>query len=216
MKFTAVIFDLDGTLLDHFTAIHKVFSVVFEKVGAPPRSFEEVKRAVGGSHETTLRKFVTEEQFPEATRIYRELIQGEMALEGVSLLDGVKETLVELQRRGVKLGVLTNKWGLITRRLLAHLEVEQFFGAVVGVEDTPWKKPQPEMTHYALEKLGVTARETLLVGDSPFDVATARAAGLKVCLVPTGTHSREQLVEEKPDWLVKSLRDVVAIVERGS
>jgi phosphoglycolate phosphatase-like HAD superfamily hydrolase len=86
----------------------------------------------------------------------------------------------------------------------------------VGVEDTPWKKPQPEMTHYALEKLGVTARETLLVGDSPFDVATARAAGLKVCLVPTGTHSREQLVEEKPDWLVKSLRDVVAIVERGS
>jgi phosphoglycolate phosphatase len=213
LKFQAVIFDLDGTLVDHFTAIHKVFSVVLARVGAPARSFEEVKRAVGGSHETTLRKFVTEAQFEEALKIYRELIQGEMALEGVFLLDGARETLEQLEQRGVKMAVLTNKWGKVTRRLLQHLEAAHFFGAIVGVEDTRWRKPERELTDYTMKQLGVMAAQTLMVGDSPFDVATARNAGLKVCLVPTGTHTAEELAAERPDWLVSSLRDVVGVVD---
>jgi phosphoglycolate phosphatase len=214
LRFRAVIFDLDGTLLDHFRAIHKVFSVVFERVGAPPRGFEEVKRAVGGSHETTLRQFVSDAQFDEALRIYRELIQGEMALEGVLLLEGAAETLEQLRLRGVKMAVLTNKWGKVSRRLLHHLEVAHYFAAIVGAEDTPWKKPQPEMTDFTLRKLGASPAETLLVGDSPFDAATARAAGLKVCLIATGTHTREQLMGEQPDWLVGSLREVIGLLDR--
>ncbi len=216
LKFRAVLFDLDGTLIDHFTAIHKCVNYAFEKVGAPQRSFEEIKRNVGGSHEKLLHLFVTDAQFPEVERIYREMITGAAALDGVFLLDGARETLEQLQTRGVKMAVLTNKWGKVTRRLLEHLEVHQFFDAMVGVEDTQWRKPEKELTDYTMKKLGVTAKQTLMVGDSPFDVATGRNAGLKVCAVATGTHSREQLELEKPDWLVNSLRDVIRIVERGA
>jgi phosphoglycolate phosphatase len=207
-----VIFDLDGTLVDHFEAIYKCLSLAFEKVGAPPRSFDEVKAAVGGSHEATLRKFVTEAQFAEAVRHYREAVSGPTGLVGVRLLDGARDVLMQLRRDGVKTAVLTNKWGELSRRLMRHLEVEQLLDVVMGFEDTPWRKPQAELTRHTLEKLGVAPTEALMVGDSPFDVATGRAAGMKVCCVPTGTHTREQLETEKPDWIVASLRDVTRIV----
>jgi phosphoglycolate phosphatase len=89
--------------------------------------------------------------------------------------------------------VLTNKNGEFARRLCAHLGLAPFLRGVFGADDTPWLKPQPELTAHVLAQLGADAAGACLVGDSPFDVATARNGGFPAFVVTTGTHTAAQL-----------------------
>ena len=76
-----------------------------------------------------------------------------------------------------------------------HLGLTPLVDLVVGVKDTPWRKPDPEFTHHVLDQLEATAGESLLVGDSPFDFVSADKVGMDCRLVTTGTHTIEELSE---------------------
>ena len=89
MKMRAILFDLDGTLIDQFLAIHKAFSKTLVRMGFPPPSFDEVKRAVGGSSDTTMSKLIGSERADEAVSILRPIFEKEM-FEGLILLPYVK------------------------------------------------------------------------------------------------------------------------------
>ena len=90
MKTRAILFDLDGTLIDQFLAIHKAFSKTLVKMGFPPPSFDEVKRAVGGASDTTMAKLIGSERAEEAVSILRPIFEKEM-FEGLILLPYVKD-----------------------------------------------------------------------------------------------------------------------------
>ena len=209
MRFRTVLFDLDGTLIDHLPAIHRSYGHTLPQLGLPAPTYLEVKRAIGGGLEHAMRKFVSEAQLPEALRIYRAFWDRTM-LEGATLMPGARELLGWLRGRGVQTAVFTNKHGPSSRRLLEHLGIGDLLDGVFGAADTPWYKPDPQFTTHVLRGLGASAEATCLVGDSPFDVAAATNAGLAFVGLETGTHTADELRAAGATSIFPGLRELGA------
>ncbi|MBI5381388.1 MAG: HAD family hydrolase [Opitutae bacterium] len=208
MRFATVLFDLDGTLIDHLRAIHRSYSHTLPQLGLPAPTLEQVRRAIGGGLEHAMRKFVPEAQLAAALAIYRAYWDRTM-LDDVELLPGAREVLTGLQARGVTCAVFTNKHGPSSRRVCEHLGIAPFLQRVYGAHDTPWLKPQPEYAALVLRELGAEAGTTLMVGDSPFDVQAARNGGLAACwCVITGTHEEHELQAAGADRVFPGLHEV--------
>jgi phosphoglycolate phosphatase-like HAD superfamily hydrolase len=196
--------DLDGTLIDHFAAIHRAYGHTMRELGRPLPTLEQVRAAVGGGLDTAIRRFVPESELAQAMRIYREYWDATM-LDDVVLLPGARELLEALRARGARAGVLTNKLGTSSRRICQHLGLAPLLGAVVGAQDTAWLKPQPEITDHTLALLGASREGALMVGDSPFDIDTGHNAGLPSWCVTTGTHNAQELRAAGADAIFASL-----------
>tara|TARA_A100001015_G_C15023172_1_gene729059 strand:- start:869 stop:1543 length:675 start_codon:yes stop_codon:yes gene_type:complete len=192
MQIRAIMFDLDGTLIDQFDAIHRSFSKVLVKMGFPEPSFETVKRAVGGASENTMSKLVGPERAKEAVQLLRPIFELEM-LNGLVALPGSLEILQTCSDLGIRTAVLTNKHGPHARTACSHLGFDSHLELVIGANDTEWKKPEPQLTHRTLELLSAQIESTIYVGDSPYDYETAKAVGMNAYLVSTGTHSFAEL-----------------------
>ena len=192
MRFRTVLFDLDGTLIEHLPAIHRCYVHTLPQLGYPAPSYDEVKRAIGGGLPRAMSCFVPADRVEEALAIYRPHWDATM-LEDVTLMPGASALLVKLRERGVQCGVFTNKHGLSARRICEHLRVEALLDDVVGAGDTAWLKPDPKFAAWALERLNAVASATCLVGDSPFDVQAALSAGMAFAGVTTGTHTEPEL-----------------------
>ncbi len=204
MRFQTILFDLDGTLLDHLPAIHRSYAHTLPQLGLPAPTREQVRRAIGGGLANAMRRFVREPDLPRALEIYRAHWDRTM-LEGAALMPGAGELLRALYARGCRLGVLTNKHGPSSRAVCRHLGIADLFGTITGAEDTPWLKPDARLTAHVLAALGAQAANACLVGDSPFDAETARNGGLPVFLVATGTHSRADLESAGAEHVFRDL-----------
>lgn len=191
-RFDTLLLDLDGTLVDAFTTIHRSYVHVLPQFGLPPPTMEQVRRAVGGGLENAMRHFLPEDKIAEAVKRHVEHTSS-ILLEDVKLLPGGLELLRTQHAAGVVLGVFTNKRGEQSRRICDHLGVTPYLRGVFGAKDTPWLKPQPEFAAHVLAQLGGHPETTMLVGDSPFDVKAAHNGGFACWCVTTGTHTADQL-----------------------
>ncbi len=192
MLFRTVLFDLDGTLIDHFAAIHRCHAHTMRQLGLPEPTPARVRAAVGAGLEVAVERLVGPELKAQALTLYRPYWDAIM-LEDVSLLPGARELLVQLKSRDVRTGVFTNKHGPSSRLLCTHLGLADLLDGNFGATDTPWLKPDPQFTRHVLAALGADAATTLLVGDSPYDFAAAENAGLAFYAVTTGTHCAAEL-----------------------
>ncbi len=206
-NFTTVLFDLDGTLIDHFAAIHRSHSHTMVKLGFPAPTLERVRSAVGGGLENAIAHLIGADRVAEALPIYRAYWDATM-LDDVVLLPGAREILAELRARGVKTAIFTNKIGSSSRLIADHLGLSPHLDANFGAKDTPWVKPQSEFAAHALTRLGATAATTLLVGDSPYDIAAAHNAGFPCWCVTTGTHNTTELAAARADAIFPDLAAV--------
>jgi phosphoglycolate phosphatase len=203
------LFDLDGTLIDHFAAIHRSYVHTMEQLGRPAPTLAEVRRAVGGGLPNAMRRFVSEADVPRALGIYRAYWDRTM-LDDVVLLPGARELLAGLHARDAALAVLTNKVGSSSRLICAHLGLAPFLQAVVGAQDTPWLKPQPELIAHTLGLLGASADGAVMIGDSPYDIEAAHNAALPAWCVATGTHDAGQLRAARADAVYAGLDGIRA------
>jgi phosphoglycolate phosphatase len=192
MRPSTFLFDLDGTLIDHFGAIHRAHTHTMTQLGLPPPTMEQVHRAVGGGVEVAVERLVGRERLAAAMPIYRAFWEKTM-LEGVELMPGARALLAALHARGAKLGVFTNKLGTSSRLVCDHLGITPLLGAIVGAKDTPWLKPEREFAAHVLAQLGAAPATALLVGDSPYDVQAAHNGGFTCWCVTTGTHTAAEL-----------------------
>lgn len=190
--YATLLLDLDGTLVDAFTTIHRSYTHVLPQLGLPAPTMAQVRRAVGGGLENAMRHFVREDQLAEAVRRHIEHTN-RILLEDAKLMPGALELLRAQHAAGVKLAVFTNKRGEHARLVCTHLGVTPYLDGIFGAKDTPWLKPQPEFAAHVLGQLGAAAASTLLLGDSPFDVQAAHNGGFACWCVTTGTHDVEQL-----------------------
>lgn len=211
MSPASVLFDLDGTLIDHFKAIHRCHSHAMRQLGLPAPSLTQVRSAVGGGLELAVERLVGRDLTPAALAIYRPYWDATM-LEDVELLPGAKELLGALRRRGIRTAVFTNKHGPSSRLTCTHLGLTALLDGNFGATDTPWLKPDPAFTRHVLGALGVSASATLLVGDSPFDVATARNGSLGFIGVATGTHTAAELKAAGADRVCADLFAVARVL----
>lgn len=195
IRYRTVLFDLDGTILDHFGAIHASHAYTLKQLGLPTPTMAQVHRAVGGGFEVAVKRMLgpeNEHLLPRALGIYREAWAKNM-FNGVALLPGARGLLEALKAQNVSCGVFTNKHGPSARDVCQHLGVMPLLDGVFGAFDTPWLKPDPEFAAHALDELKATAKTTCLIGDSPYDVEAAINGGFVCYCVTTGTHDADQL-----------------------
>jgi phosphoglycolate phosphatase len=191
-RYATLLLDLDGTLVDAFTTIHRSYCHVLPQFGRPAPTMEQVRRAVGGGLENAMRNFLPEESIAEAVKRHVEHTTA-ILLEDPVLFPGALELVRSQHAAGTKLAVFTNKRGDQARTLCTHLGLDPYLAAVFGAKDTAWLKPQPEFAAHVLAQLGAAKESTMLVGDSPFDVEAAHNGGFACWCVTTGTHTAEQL-----------------------
>ena len=191
-----ILFDLDGTLIDHFTTIAKSVAYAQRRLGLPESDYATVRATVGGSVPITLSKLCGEENVDEAEPLFRAHFD-EIIYEDVFALPGAEWLLQSLKAGGVKLGVLTNKYAGHSRKVLAHLGLDAYLDVILGTgeSDCPYRKPDPLFTAYALEQMDCASDEAMLIGDSPYDLAAAEAGCIECHLVATGSHSADELSE---------------------
>lgn len=191
-----VLFDLDGTLIDHFSAIQRSIAYAQEHLGLPVSDIDTVRRTVGGGIRLTFTRLIGAEHVDAALPLFTKRFE-EVMLEDVAVLPGAEWLLQSLHDKNYQLGVFTNKIGDHSRALMTHLGLDKWLKATVGTVDTPYRKPDPEFTMHMLEVMDAASDETILVGDSPFDYAAAESGCLSAAyLVATGSHSVEQLKAE--------------------
>jgi phosphoglycolate phosphatase len=207
----AVVFDFDGTLGDSYRAITASVNHVRAVRGLPSLTVEQVRPHVGRGVAWLLERTVGRGS-PEANAAaYRDHHPGVLR-EGTTLLPGAAESVRALRRAGLRLAVCSNKPVAFTRELLDHLGLAAEFAAVLGPEEVARPKPAPDMLLAALGRLGVEAGEALYVGDMAIDVETARAAGVTVWAVATGSDDRESLRRARPDRLLKRLAELPGLL----
>ncbi len=207
MQFRTFLFDLDGTLIDHFAAIHRSYSHTLPQLGLAAPTLLQVRNAVGGGLESALLNFIKPEQVPGAVKIYRAYWERTM-LDDVEALPGALALLADLHARGAQLAVFTNKLGTSSRLICDHLGFSPYLSLTLGAQDTAWLKPDLAFTTHALTQLRADPAKTLLVGDSPFDVQAAINAGFPCWAVTTGTHTAEQLQAAGAARIFSNLTDV--------
>jgi phosphoglycolate phosphatase len=207
--FKAILYDLDGTLIDHFRAIHRAIASAQAALGLPESSYEQVRATVGGSIEVTMARLIGAELAPRAIPLYYKKFE-EIMLEDLEALPGADWLLAQLHARGLRQAVLTNKTGGAARRVTAHLGWDRWLELTLGTQDTPWRKPQPEFTRHALAQLAAAPADTLFIGDSPFDLAAAAAGPVRCALVATGSHTLPQLraLNPPPDAVFANLTEL--------
>ena len=212
-SYAAVVFDFDGTLIDSYTAIAASVNYVRDRRKLPPLAVDEVKRHVGRGAEYLLTHTVPGGVLADDLAIYREHHPSVVSAYA-KLLPGAADVIVGLHRAGKKVGLCSNKPRVFSEQILKHLKLAQYFGAVVGPEDAPLPKPAPDMLRITIERLDVPSEQTLYIGDMVVDIQTARAAGVRVWVLPTGSDDRHTLDLAKPDRVLTDLQELVAEIGR--
>jgi 2-phosphoglycolate phosphatase len=207
----AVLFDFDGTLIDSYPAITASVNHVRKLHGLPALEEKAVRPHVGRGPANLLTQTLGREATPADVGAYK-AHHPSVLRSGTTLLPGAAEVLAALQKRHIPLGLCSNKPVAFSRELLTNLGLANRFTIVLGPEDVPHPKPAPDMLLAALKRLGVSAEAALYVGDMTVDVETARAAGIAVWVVPTGSHDIDTLVRSGPDRVLRDLRELTALL----
>ena len=188
MPFALVVFDLDGTLVDSSVDLANAVNALLGDFGAAPIPVSDVTAMVGEGAAVLVRRALAARGLdPETSGALDRFLAhyDPHLLDNTRPYPGMVETLQELSRR-VPLAVLTNKPARATDLILTGLGLRHYFREAIG-GDTLWgRKPAPAGLLHLCEAAGVAPAETLLVGDSAVDLATARNAGTSVCLARYG------------------------------
>ena len=207
----AVVFDLDGTLLDSYAAIHESLSLVLEAFGRPPVSPDETRRMVGHGLEVLVARAVGAEHVAAGVKIFRDHYE-KVGPESSTLLPGADAVTRRLREAGIPLAIASNKPARFSRQILEALGLLSRFAFVAGPDDGFPPKPAPHMVLMALATMGAKAAESVYVGDMPVDVATARAAGIPVVAIPSGSATEEELRAVSPDLLIRNLNELPGVL----
>lgn len=206
----AILFDLDGTLIDGYSAIAASVNHVRDLHGLAPMSDAQVRASVGNGVVRLLEVTVPQGDVEENVTLFLAHHDGVLR-EGTVPMPEVALTLEHLFQRGYPMGVCSNKPIELTRRILRDLDLDRLFRVVLGPELVERRKPAPDMLLSAADELGVAIAQALYVGDMVIDIRTARAAGAPVWVVPTGSHSPAELAAASPDRLMASFSELLEL-----
>jgi pyrophosphatase PpaX len=211
MRFRVVLFDLDGTVIDSGGMIlASMRHAAREVLGAEPPD-EELMAAVGGPGLEAQMHALAPDLVEELVTVYR--AHNEPLHEGLACCKGVEDVLVRLKEEGRRLGIVTAKRRKTVELAFARVPVAHLFETVVGGDETDRHKPDPAPLLLALERLQAAAADAAYVGDAPFDVKAAKAAGLfSVAVTWGGIHRRERLEVEEPDALVDTAEELYGVL----
>ncbi|HEX5819217.1 MAG TPA: HAD-IA family hydrolase [Gemmatimonadales bacterium] len=214
----AVLFDLDGTLIDTTSLILASCAHTFERhLGfCPPR--EALIATFGRSLPEALRELAVTAGAADPDAEAAAMLATYRAHNDehhdvlIQPFDGIEAMLATLHATGLRLGVVTSKREAAARRGLRHYRLDRFFDAAVFHDDTELHKPHPDPLLEAARRLGIASQDAVYVGDSVHDVAAGRSAGMETIAVLWGPFSRADLECAGPTHLAAHPRDVARLL----
>jgi HAD superfamily hydrolase (TIGR01549 family) len=198
----AVLYDWDGTLVDSAAKSYQCYVRVFSEYGIPYTREQYEKTYTPDWYRTYEAVGLPRGKWPEADALWTRCYEQEPS----TLLPGALEALERLAAHGIPQGLVSSGESSRVRREIRTFSLEDYFGeAVVCGGETERRKPDPEPLVVGLERLGVTPDEAAYLGDSPEDVAMAKAAGVFAVGIPGGFPNRDALAASEPDLLAPTL-----------
>jgi pyrophosphatase PpaX len=206
VRYPVVLFDLDGTLVDSAGVILASFHHATETVLQRRFPDEQILAQVGGSNLEAQMTLLAPDKVDELVRVYR--AHNDPSYSEMACFDGMVDVLAQLKSEGRRLGVVSAKRRPTVERVFDGAGIGKYFDVVVGSDATERHKPHPDPLLKALEELGAHAEDAAYVGDSPFDMAAAKAAHVFAVAVAWGGIHRV----EDADVLVESPGDLLGVL----
>ena len=208
IRFPVVLFDLDGTVVDSGSIILASMRHATREVLGRDFGDAELMQAVGGPGLEAQMEVFAPERVDELVRVYR--AHNEPLHDELEACAGMEDVLLRLHEQGHRLGVVTAKRRSTVELAFARVPIAHLFETVVGGDETQKHKPDPEPLLLAAERMNARPDQTAYVGDSPFDIRAAKAAGMHAIAVTWGRiHDRERLEREEPDAIVDTAEELL-------
>jgi len=215
MPVNLIIFDLDGTLIDSSIDLTNAINYATEPYGIKPITVHQTISLVGEGITKLIEKLVNSQESEVKSKISRDfLIERFLEHYSAHLVDNtiiypkVRETLERL--KDYKKAVISNKREALSTKILDDLGLLKYLDLVVGSDTTPEKKPSPVPILHVLSKLNIRPEETVIVGDSNFDIEAGRAVGIKTIAVTYGYRPIELLKDA--DYMIDEMSELVNIL----
>ena len=214
LHYKAVIFDMDGTILDTLDDLASSVNYALEANGLPKRTREEVRRFVGNGAVKLIRRAVPEgtadDLFDKVFALYTSYYDVHCA-DATKPYDGITELLALLRSKGIKTAVVSNKPDEAVR-ILAEMYFPRLFDAAAGTRDGIKTKPAPDSVFEIIKKIGAEKKGCVYVGDSEVDIETAKNAGIPCISVSWGFKDSEFLAEHGAQKIVNNAKELSAAV----
>ena len=210
----AILFDLDGTLVDTAADLANAMNFALQRFGQPAHSVEACKQMIGNG----VKRFAERALAQDVQHLRDEVLSvmraryHDKCLEHSRLYDGIFDTVKKLREKGLRLAVVTNKDQVDAERIVEHFFGADTFECVVGVVGNIPVKPDTAGTMKIVESMGLSCEEFLFVGDGEVDVRTAASAQIRSVGASWGFRGRDELVEAKADIIIDSPVEILDLV----
>jgi phosphoglycolate phosphatase len=208
----AILFDLDGTLIDSVTDLAHSVNYTLAKLSLPLHSREEIRTFVGDGVQKLIKRSLGQahmDKFEDAFAIFMDYY-GSHLTDNTVLYPGVAETLPQLADK-YSLAVVTNKSLNFSAKIMQTLGIASYFKETLGGDSLPTKKPDPAAIFFLAEKWNLEpSREMLMVGDHATDIEVGQRAGCKTVFVEGTIGDKRDL---RPDFLIRSMPELLHLLE---
>lgn len=219
MDSPALLFDLDGTLVDTAPDLLGALNAVLELEGRATVDPQTLRHMVGHGARSLIEQAMAatgerlpQERLPDLVDRFIAHYRGHI-VDGSRPFAGVYATLEQLQQEGARMAVLTNKPQVLTEPILAALHLSQYFGVICGAGRYDYNKPDARVVAHVIAELGGAGAGAVMIGDSVTDVATARAGAIPVVLLSYG-YTPEPVTTLGADVVVDAFSEIPAVVRR--
>jgi len=211
MRYKAVLFDMDGTILDTLDDLKSAVNRTLREFSMPECSLEQIRCYVGNGALRLIERAVptgtSPEKIQEVLAWYKDYYDKNSII-STGPYPGINELMAELKERGMKLAVVSNKPDSTVRELAARF-FPGLFQCAIGQQDSIARKPAPDMLYLAMNEMGAELSECVYVGDSEVDIITARNAGMDCISVLWGFRTLDELAESQPQCTVHTAQELL-------
>lgn len=223
MKFTnkkLIIFDLDGTLIDSSDDLATAINYMLSSLGRANFSLDTIHHWVGNGAQTLVKRALSgkseidptldEVLFEKALKIFLEFYSTNLAVKTITY-PHVHTTLDRLKNNGLTLAIVTNKPFDFVEPILSALALENYFELILGGDSLSKKKPDPEPLLYVCNKLNISTKQTVMVGDSKNDIISAKSANIDSIALTYGYNYGECISIYKPNAIFDNFSDILSL-----
>lgn len=209
-QFDNYIFDLDGTLLSTLGDLTTSTNYAMRAFNMPEHSIDEVRKFVGNGIRKLIERAIPQGiENPQYEQVYNVFMEHYLkhSLDTTKPYDGIMDMLKTLKENGKRMAIVSNKYCTATEELCQHF-FNEYINVAIGESERIKKKPAPDTVIEAMERLGITRENTVYVGDSEVDIATARNSGIPCISVLWGFREKDFLIENGGETFIEHPRQL--------